>query len=143
MLELSPDAVGAGAVSSAIVVTICTIVGRYALPRWIAAREKHEEESDSAMGQLRERIDQASSDWSDQLNAHATRIHDRMDSVNVLVGTIKTQTDRNERDISGLANIVHGINGNVARLQGSMEGVTIAVQALTAAYTNGKNNGRA
>ena len=143
MLELSPEAVGSGAVAAGIMTTLCALVGRYALPRWIEAREKHEEESDSEMSQLRERIEQATDDWSEQLNAHATRIHDRMDTVNVLVGTIKTQTDRNERDIAGLASIVRGIDGSTSRVEGSVQGLTIAVQALTAAYANGKKNGSA
>ena len=66
-----------------------------------------------------------------------------MDTVNVLVGTIKTQTDRNERDIAGLASIVRGIDGSTSRVEGSVQGLTIAVQALTAAYANGKKNGSA
>lgn len=143
MLEISPEATGSGVISAAIVVTICTIVGRYALPRWIAAREKHEEESDTALELIRQRIESIKTDGIQQLNAMATRFHDRIDGVNVLVGTIKTQTDRNERDISGLGSIVREIEGSVARVEGGINGLTIAIQALTASITNGKKNGSA
>src|SRR4026208_1262905 len=86
MLELSPEAVGSGVASAAIMTTLCALVGRYALPRWIAAREKHEAESDERMSRLRERIDSVKADGIAAMNAMAERFHARIDSVNGLVG---------------------------------------------------------
>jgi hypothetical protein len=143
MLELSPEAVGSGVASAAIMTTLCALVGRYALPRWIAAREKHEEESDARMSRLRERIDSVKADGIAAMNAMAERFHARIDSVNGLVGGLSVKTDRNERDIAGLGEIVREIGESAARLEGGMQGLTVAVQALTAAYTNGKKNGSA
>jgi hypothetical protein len=143
MLELSPDAVGSGVASAAIMTTLCALVGRYALPRWIAAREKHEEQSEVALGLLRERIDGVKADGAAQLNAMATRWHERIDGINVLVGGLSVKTARNEEDISNLGGIVRAIDGSVARLDGGMQGLTIAVQALTASIANGKKNGPA
>ena len=143
MLEMSPEALGSGVASSAIVVTICTLVGRFLLPRWISAREKHEEESDARMARLKDRIDNVRSDGISALNAMAERFHTRIDSVNVLVGGLSVKTDRNEEDIKGLGAIVREIESSVSRVEGGMNGLTIAVQALTASITNGKKNGSA
>ena len=143
MLELSPEATGSGVVAAGLMTILCALVGRYALPRWIAAREKYEEESEAALDRLRERIDETRSDGTAALNAMATRWHERIDGVNVLVGGLAVKTDRNEEDIAGLGAIVRGVDGSVARLQGTMEGLTIAVQALTASIMNSKKNGSA
>jgi len=143
MLELSPDALGAGVASATIVTTLCALVGRYALPRWVAAREKHEEESNARMARLKDRIDSVKADGIAALNAMSERFHVRIDSVNVLVGGLSVKTDRNEEDIKGLGMIVREIESSVSRVEGGMQGLTIAVQALTAAYTNGKKNGSA
>jgi len=140
---MSPEALGSGVASSAIVVTICTLVGRFLLPRWISAREKHEEESDARMARLKDRIDNVRSDGISALNAMAERFHTRIDSVNVLVGGLSVKTDRNEEDIKGLGAIVREIESSVSRVEGGMNGLTIAVQALTASITNGKKNGSA
>src|SRR5678816_1390085 len=131
MLELSPEATGSGVLASAIVVTSCTIVGRFMLPRWVAAREKHEEESNARQARLKDRIVSVKADGVAALNAMAERFHARIDTVNGLVGGLSVKTDRNERDIEGLAEIVRGINGSLARVEGGMQGMTIAVQALS------------
>ena len=143
MLELTPEATGSGLVAAGIMTTLCALVGRYALPRWISAREKHEEESDARMARLKDRIDSVRSDGISALNAMAERFHTRIDSVNVLVGGLSVKTDRNEEDIKGLGAIVREIESSVSRVEGGMNGLTIAVQALTASITNGKKNGSA
>lgn len=137
-MALTPEVLTSAGLGAAVVAILAALAGKFLAPQFLKDRLDHERETDAELVKLRERIDAMRIHLESELNTGFARWHDRMDKVNVLIGGISIQTDRNEKDIASLAGIVRGAESAAARIEGTIAGLTIAVQALTAAT---KRNG--
>lgn len=155
-LELVGDGGQAAAIGAAVSATICAVIGKFLLPKYLEAREKFEEETKvglAATHEARETLEKT-------LGERIQGVRDHVDSefklmreswhlnnnyINKTLGDVAGQTARNAADIRdliednrGLHETIHKIDKTASGLEGTMQGMTTALEALTAAV-NRKN----